>query len=359
MDAPTAFTPQELALRGRLTDEILDEVRKAHRDKPIGLFLSYFYNAHFDPAGFDVLRQLGIPSINFYCNSIYQFEAVRAVSAKVDFAWHAEKDAHGLYLAAGANPVWVQMGADPAVYHPLRDSVRQAKSCFVGQNYADRSRWMAALIKANIPVSIYGPRWGAEAETRIDAVPAFKAPVAYLGRNTMPAGSIGSYALTIAKNIREQGLLKGMARSLAQKRYRDESATLLPLFRSLARGGIPFEKIADVFGGHEVILNFSNVWGDGYPGSPLIAHVRLRDFEAPMCRSCYITGYTEEITEFYEPDREILIYHSEDELVDKVRYYLSHPAAAEAVREAGYRRASRDHTWVRRFEQLFSKTGIA
>ena len=86
--------------------------------------------------------------------------------------------------------------------------------------------------------------------------------------------------------------------------------------------------------------------------------VRLRDFEAPMCRTCYLTGHTDEITEFYEVGKEIETYRTKDELVDKSRFLLSHPDAAESLREAGYQRALCDHTWVRRFEELFRKTGL-
>src|SRR5213075_391678 len=58
------FTPQETEVRAQLTQRIIDEVAAEHRQKPIDLFLSYFYNAHFDPSGFDALRKLGIPSVN-------------------------------------------------------------------------------------------------------------------------------------------------------------------------------------------------------------------------------------------------------------------------------------------------------
>src|SRR5438477_4323262 len=151
------FTSQELEMRARTTEQILDEVRFAHRERPVDLFLSYFYNSHFDPSGFNELQRLGVLSVNFYCNSIYQFELVREVAAKADFAWHAERDARILYLDAGANPIWVQMGADPQVYHPVNGIERRQKACFVGQRYADRDRWMAVLIKEQIPVDIYGP----------------------------------------------------------------------------------------------------------------------------------------------------------------------------------------------------------
>src|SRR5262249_14300856 len=145
------FTPEERAMRARTTQQILDEVRAARRTGQVHLFLSYFYNAHFDPAGFDELRRLGIPSVNFYCNSIYQFEHVAGLAAKADFSWHAERDARASYLNVGANPVWVQMAADPNVYHPVHGVTRQAKACFVGQRYADRDRWIAALVREGVP----------------------------------------------------------------------------------------------------------------------------------------------------------------------------------------------------------------
>jgi len=72
-----------------------------------------------------------------------------------------------------------------------------------------------------------------------------------------------------------------------------------------------------------------------------------------MCRTCYITGHTDELSEFYEFGREIDTYRTREEFVEKTTYYLKHPAQAEKVREAGYRRAIQDHTWKRRFEELF------
>jgi spore maturation protein CgeB len=130
------FTREELAMRAQTTERFLDEPREARRQGPVHLFLSYFYNAHFDPAGFDEIRKLDVPSVNFYCNSIHQFENVQSIAAQADHSWHSERDARPSYLSVGANPVWVQMGADPKVYHPVNGGERQAKACFVGQRYA-------------------------------------------------------------------------------------------------------------------------------------------------------------------------------------------------------------------------------
>jgi spore maturation protein CgeB len=353
MHIASGFTPEELEMRARITEQILNEVRAAHRKQPLDLFLSYFYNSHFDPTGFTELRTVGIPCINFYCNSIYQFEQVAAIASRVDFSWHPEKNARELYLKVGARPVWVQMAADPEVYRPLPLVSRKPTACFVGQRYADRDRWIESLLRANVPVDIYGPGWGDMKKERNDRLQDSTAP--YLGRVQYRPGTVTSYLESARQLMVNDGVMAGAMRLARQIRYRQQTRKLSPLFAPHARGPVSFEEISKIFSSHEVVLNFSNVWADGRPGAPLISHVRLRDFEAPMCRSCYLTGHTEEIKEFYIVGKEIDTYNSCVELIDKSRFYLAHPEAAEKLRSAGHERALRDHTWKRRFEELFRK----
>lgn len=357
MQIADRFTPQEHEVRAEITQKIIDEVKHAHQEKPIDLFLSYFYNAHFDPAGFEEIHRLGIPTVNFFCNSIYQFELVAEIAPKVTFSWHAEREAKSSYLSAGANPVWVQMGADPEVYHPVAGLTRQSKACFIGQRYADRDRLLSALIREDIPVHIYGKGWGYKESTPTPKDVSQPEESTYLGRKLVKPGSLESYASLIAENIKSQGYLAGLQRTIQQFSRQRHSKTLNLMLASAACGYA--ESISQTFASYEVILNFSNVWSDGRPASKLIPHVRLRDFEAPMSRTCYLTGYTEEIEEFYELGKEIDTYSSLDELIDKTKYYLEHPSAAESLRSSGYERALQDHTWVRRFQQLFKAIGLS
>jgi spore maturation protein CgeB len=355
MDVPGDFTSEERELRSKTTEQILREVRVAHAYRPLNLFLSYFYNSHFDPEGFDELRRMGIPSVNFYCNSMYQFDLVRGVARGADFAWHAEKGARQLYLNAGANPIWVQMAADPNLYRPIPGIPRLRKACFVGQRYCDRDRWIAKLVRSGVPVEVYGAGWkGPERETTGSDTSDFE--FSYLGRSRPAPGSLQSYSSVLHQNIAFAGLCRGLLRSARQLKFRHETRSMTCSIAPAARGVAG--DVAAVFAKHEVCLNFSNVWADGRPGSQLIPHVRLRDFEGPMCRTCYLTGHNDEIEEFYDIGREIDTYRSQDELVEKTRFYLDHCDAAEKLREAGYRRAVRDHTWKMRFQDLFRKTGM-
>jgi hypothetical protein len=360
MHIAAGFTAEERDTRDRVTERIISEIKDAHANGGIDLVLTYFYNAHFNPQGFSELRDLGIPTVNFYCNSIHQFPLVAEIARAVDFSWHAERDAKSSYVKVGANPVWVQMGADPTKYHPHDWMVRYNRGCFIGTRYADRDRLLAELIRRHIPVDIYGTGWGGIEQTalrRISIETTRAAATKHLGRQSYRPGTAGAYLRAACECLQRDGVVRGIGRLLWRYNYARTTRRLLPLLAQNAKGRA--DNISETFARYDVVLNFSNVWADTTPGSALIPHVRLRDFEGPMCRTCYITGHSDEIEEFYEVGREIETYRSPAELADKTRFYLAQPDAADTLRNAGYLRAIRDHTWRRRFEQLFRLIGLS
>jgi spore maturation protein CgeB len=77
-----------------------------------------------------------------------------------------------------------------------------------------------------------------------------------------------------------------------------------------------------------------------------------------MSGAFYMTEYQEEIEEFFEIGKEIVCFTDPDDLVEKCRYYLAHPDEREAIRLAGLERARRDHTWQKRFSDLFADLGL-
>lgn len=78
----------------------------------------------------------------------------------------------------------------------------------------------------------------------------------------------------------------------------------------------------------------------------------MRIFEAPGVRTALITEETENITDLYVPDKEIILYHSIDDCVKKVQYFLEDPDELVRIGIAGQKRVLTDHTTLKRCRQV-------
>jgi len=91
--------------------------------------------------------------------------------------------------------------------------------------------------------------------------------------------------------------------------------------------------------------------------------VHYTNFRGTNCRMFEVAGaggfqimeYKEEVPKFFQPDKEIVLYSSLDELKEKVDYYLKHPEKRWAIAKAGRERALKEHTWKHRVRYLLSE----
>lgn len=76
--------------------------------------------------------------------------------------------------------------------------------------------------------------------------------------------------------------------------------------------------------------------------------VNLRIFEALAAGAFLLTDYCDELTELFEIGKEIEVFRSNQELVEKVQYYLAHPEKRLAIARRGHDRFIKSHTWQSR-----------
>lgn len=77
----------------------------------------------------------------------------------------------------------------------------------------------------------------------------------------------------------------------------------------------------------------------------------MRLFEATGCGALLITDYKENLGELFEIGKEVVAYHSPQECIELVRYYLAHPEEAQLIAAAGQARTLRDHSYGLRMRQ--------
>lgn len=78
----------------------------------------------------------------------------------------------------------------------------------------------------------------------------------------------------------------------------------------------------------------------------------LQVFAIPASGGCLVTEHTVELEESFVPGRELLVWHTPDELVEQVRRCVRDPEFARRIGNAGRERCLREHTQQTRMRQL-------
>ena len=141
-----------------LSAELLRQIRAAHSAKPLDMFFSYFYDACITPEVVDEIKSMGIVTVNWFCNSSYQLRLVREIAPHYDWFLFPEKFRIKDYIAIGANPLYCQEAANPAIYKPY-NAAKDLDVSFVGQAYGDRPSIIQTMRSAGVNVTVFGPGW--------------------------------------------------------------------------------------------------------------------------------------------------------------------------------------------------------
>lgn len=309
--------------RPKLTRELLKQIKEAHSTKPIDLFFSYFYDACILPEAIEEIKSLGIKTVNWYCNGSYQLHLVSKISPYYDFCLVPERFRLNDYKKIGANPIYCQEAANPNIYKPF-ELPKKFDVTFIGQAYGERPRYIKYLFNKKIDIRVWGFNWkNFSRETHLK--PLKRKPFRYA-----------------------QYLLNEMFQL-------DKQNFLLP--DRILGDPLGDDEMIKIYSRSKINIGFSSC-GDTHKLEEKILQIRLRDFEVPMSGGFYMIEYMEEMEEFFEIGKEIICYHDMDDLVDKIKYYLKNEKERKKIRQAGYRRCLKEHTWHKRFEKAFKEMGL-
>lgn len=116
-----------------------------------------------------------------------------------------------------------------------------------------------------------------------------------------------------------------------------------------AKSQIPTEQVPGLFSRSKIVLGCGTI---GYCDDFLA--LKLRDFDAPMSGSLYLTHDNFDLHPLFEIGQEIMTFSNISELISKVQFALCHDAERQTIANAGRQRAMKDHTWVQRFKTILS-----
>jgi hypothetical protein len=245
----------------------------------------------------------------------------------------------------------VQWYPDPVIPEWLPDYVREADVFFtmsegLVENFREmnpRSFWLTQAFE---------PSFFQTASITDNDRKTFSADVAFVGN----LGSKDQYAArrpAVLKVIRSGVCLKWWGPGIPWK------FANIPLI---------YGKLGRAYGG-------KFVWGEEYAKVARLSKIFLafdskpqlrksmsaRMYTAVGCGAFYLCRHVEGIEEVLVPDREIVTFHTEDEMIDKIQFYLRNEDERKKISEAGQARVLKDHIYEVRIRQMCSmieKAGI-
>lgn len=120
-----------------------------------------------------------------------------------------------------------------------------------------------------------------------------------------------------------------------------------------AASGIYGQELNLLYNRSQIVLNVSAWENDAS------ACLNLRILDVPACGTMLLTDYAAGIEDYLQPDREVVIAHSPEEMSDKARYYLAHDAQREKIAQAGWERVQKMETYAQKMQRLIERCGIA
>lgn len=105
-------------------------------------------------------------------------------------------------------------------------------------------------------------------------------------------------------------------------------------------GSYSWEELCRVYNQSRIVFNTS---------TSLRGDVSMRIFEGTACGALVMTDSASNgLGDLYSVGEEIVVYNDDEDLIEKIRYYLSHDGERNEIAGRGQQRALRDHSYEKR-----------
>lgn len=118
--------------------------------------------------------------------------------------------------------------------------------------------------------------------------------------------------------------------------------------RGWEKGYINTEQMIDIFNTSKINLNFVKTI-DGNNTTQL----KGRIFEICMCGGFLLTEYMNGIEDYFAIDKEIVCFHTIDEAIDKIQFYLKHDNIRKRIADAGHIKTRTNYSFEKIFGDIF------
>ena len=279
------------------------------------------------------INKIGIPSILICFDNLHNPFMHKEIANFFDIIWLTSAETYNMFKNWGCSKIIIQpYAANPFEFKPNWGDVIDGIS-FIGTPYGSRVNKLNLLTKNNIFCNIYS---NSQNLTELSNVNFFDSLHHILKLLTFEIGRKLILGAILNRYVYNENILKENA--------------YLKLLPSLS-----FLEMQNVYSNSTLSLNISELRNTYVLKNP-IHKLHLRTFEIPMSGGLQIVSYSEEIASYFEDEKEIILYNTDEELISKSKFYLNkqNSSIVLQMKMNARRRAETEHTWYNRFSKVIN-----
>jgi len=328
---------------------ILDEVKEMLKSNGCDMVFTAASDKNIEKSVIHEIKRLGIPSVLMHCDDLSVPFTIKNIANCFDLVWATSRENINLLKSYGARTIMMPYAANPNVFKPV--SVAEENYIgFIGSVYGARERHIGNITAGSLPIQVYGNKNQVE-----DHKSRLNNPLtrALKNINSMLPHTYQSLFFKTGRRIVASALKRSIVETFKRSKMRNHTDNTKsfpgPSFEEM---GLYYSRMALSLGSIE--------YGSTYVLKQPVMCIHLREFEAPMCGAVHLVNSHPELQEYFKKDKEMLFYDSEEELLDKIKYYLDpkRDSIRKKIREAARRRSVQEHTWTKRFEKIWDTLSL-
>lgn len=321
---------------------LVDTAKRLRDESGLDLIFCYVYDDFLLPQYAKKLSDLGVPMVNYNVDmSVRWYRQIRT-ACYFDLMLCAQPDNMENLARYSKKVFYFPMAATPCQLNgDFLLGEKKLEVTFLGTAILYRRRMLSALANASVSLSVFGKYWDmteSEAKVCIRSTQKTLSDIIHYGWPRFRAEGCGVMLNEFAK------------------RFFSESKSNAEIFipPEMIKGKLANEELSTIFRYSKINVGLTRLSVEN-PNCVGRCQMRLRDFEVPMTGGFYLVEKSPGYDQAFVDGKEVVMWQTLSELLEKIHYYLKHENEREEIAAAGKQRALRDHTWESRFKGLFTE----
>jgi spore maturation protein CgeB len=290
------------------------------------------------------IKKFGLPTLLICFDNLHAPFIHQRIASSFDLVWLTSKETMGMFKNWGCTKVIFQpYAANPYKFKPHWDKTMYSVS-FIGTPYGSRINKLNLLTKYGIKCNVYADILANENKIEnLKITETNKLIIKNFIEDISQALSFDIGRKLIFSSLLNKFLLKKES-VLKRNNY------LIP------HSSVSFDDMQKIYSNSSLSLNITELRNTYVLRNP-IHKIHLRTFEIPMCGGLEIASYTEELAGYFDDEKEIILYKSEEEFISKAKFHLDpkNERICLEIKQKARKRAESEHTWMNRFQKVFKE----